>query len=62
MIQNLISSGGQKAAEQRALQLMSHVNDVNASVQAPSSVGQGSTVQPFGEVLKATAKSQFGTL
>lgn len=60
MIQNLISTGGQKAAEQRALQLQSHV--ASAQVQQAAAIGQPSTVQPFGEVLKSTAQSQFGTL
>lgn len=63
MIQSLLSSSGQQAAAQRAVQLQGYVNNaaVNpASINAPSS--QNSTIQPFGEVLKSTAQSQFGSL
>lgn len=59
MIQGLLSSGGQKAAEQRAVQLQSYVN----RQIAPSTIlnnQQTSTVQPFQEVLKSTANSEFG--
>lgn len=60
MIQNLISSGGQKAAEQRAVQLQGYVN-TQASPAAAALTGSN-TVQPFQEVLKSTAQSQFGSL
>lgn len=59
MIQNLISTGGQKATQQRAVQLQNYVN--NQIIPAVTS-DQTSTVHPFQEVLKSTAQSQFGTL
>lgn len=59
MIQNLISTGGQRAAEQRAVQLQ---NYVNSGVQPAALPSQTSTVVPFQEVLQSTAQSQFGTL
>ena len=61
MIQNLISTGGQQAAEQRAVQLQGYANNSNAQIQSPnfpSSTG----VQPFQQVLQSTAQSQFGSL
>ena len=61
MIQNLIATGGQKAAEQRAVQLQGYVN-TNALTQPVNSPSQGASVQPFQQVLQSTAQSQFGTL
>lgn len=63
MIQNLLSTSGQQAAQQRALQLQS--NAYNAAYGLPptsSPSGASTTVQPFQEVLQSTAKSQFGSL
>lgn len=59
MIQNLISTGGQKAAEQRAVQLEGYVN---SQVQPTALPNQINTIRPFQEVLQSTAQSQFGTL
>lgn len=64
MIQNLLSTSGQQAAQQRAVQLQSHVYNATNQMQAaglPSNTGT-QTVQPFQEVLQSTAKSQFGSL
>lgn len=61
MIQGLLSTGGQKATEQRALQLQGYVNNFNKQIEA-GGLPQSSTVQPFQDVLKSTAKSEFGTL
>lgn len=62
-IQNLISSGGQSAAQQRAVQLQSYVNNFGSNVQPTTALpSQTSTVQPFQEILKQTAKSEFGSL
>lgn len=58
MIQNLISTGGQKAAEQRIMQLQGR----NNSVQPTILPAQSSSVQPFQQILQETAQSQFGTL
>ena len=61
MIQNLISTGGQQAAEQRLVQLQNYAHSMEAKTQsiAPPST---TNVKPFQEVLQSTAKSQFGTL
>lgn len=64
MIQGLISSGGQQATMQRAVQLMQYANNINNQI-APipkQALTSGETVKPFQEVLQATAQSQFGTL
>jgi soluble lytic murein transglycosylase-like protein len=62
MIQNLISTSGQNASEQRTLQLQKYVNNFSAQVQDASALAESSTVQPFQDVLKSTAKSDFGML
>lgn len=64
MIQGLLSSGGQKAAEQRSVQLQSYVNNAKYGIQQPTTVmpSQTSSVQPFEQVLKSTAETQFGSL
>lgn len=61
MIQSLLSSGGQQVAAQRALQLQGYASNITTK---PASVlpSQSTSVQPFGEVLKSTAESQFGSL
>lgn len=59
MIQGLLSTSGQKAAEQRALQLR---GIQNAPTPSTNIVGQPTSVQPFQEVLQSTAQSQFGSL
>lgn len=61
MIQGLLTTSGQKAAEQRAMQLRGVQNAPN-QVQPTTIVGQPSTVQPFQEILQSTAQSQFGSL
>lgn len=64
MIQNLISTGGQKAAQQRALQLQGYTSNVNTQQVLPSSTlgANSASVQPFQEVLQQTAQTQFGSL
>lgn len=64
MIQNLISTGGEQAAKQRALQLQGYTSIAKAQQALPinASPEQISMVQPFQEVLQQTAQSQFGTL
>lgn len=64
MIQNLLSTGGQQAVQQRAMQLQNYVNNVNnPTVNIPNKVlTSDETIQPFQEVLKSTAQSQFGSL
>ena len=61
MIQGLLSSSGQKAAEQRLGQLQNYASAYNLkpTTSTPSSA---SNIQPFQEVLQSTAKSDFGTL
>ena len=63
MIQNLLSSGGQQAAQQRAVQLKSYVaqNQI-APTPAATQANQSSSVQPFQQVLQSTAQTQFGSL
>lgn len=60
-IQNLISTGGQKAAEQRLAQIQNYISTLEGKPQtiAPSST---SNVTSFQDVLQSTAKSQFGSL
>lgn len=65
MIQNLLSSSGQQVAAQRAVQLQGYVNRANNNTvmqPTPALPNQTSTVQPFQEVLKSTAQTQFGSL
>lgn len=62
MIQNLLSTGGQKASEQRAVQLQRYEQNFNNQIQSPNGVSENSAVQPFQDVLKSTANSQFGML
>lgn len=60
MIQNLLTSSGQQAAQQRAVQLQaSAYNAKLAPTGAPSQTSAGS-VSPFQEVLQSTAQSEFG--
>lgn len=60
MIQNLLTSGGQQVAQQRAVQLQGYVN--RPANQMPSNVSPAQTnVQPFQQVLQSTAESQLGT-
>jgi len=63
MIQNLLSTSGQQAAQQRAVQLQGYAYAAANGVKPTSLPGSSSsTVQPFQEVLQSTAKSQFGSL
>lgn len=63
MIQGLLSTGGQKAAQQRAVQLQNYVNVTNNQISpAANLTSQLSTnVLPFQEVLQSTAETQFGS-
>ena len=68
MIQNLLSSSGQSAAMQRAVQMNSYVNTINSqwkpiekkSIEAPQASSE--PIQSFDSVLKSTAKVKFGDL
>lgn len=63
MIQNLLSTGGQQAAQQRAVQLQAYVSKSQNQVLPTGLPAQTSVnVQPFQEVLQSTAQSQFGSL
>ena len=65
MIQGLLSSGGQQASMQRAVQLQQYANNINKPQSAPipnQALTSGETVKPFKEVLQSAAKSQFGSL
>lgn len=61
MIQNLISGGGQQAAEQRLSQIQNYVNSQTPKVQGVEPQ-KTSDVRPFQEVLQSSAKSNFGSL
>jgi len=65
MIQGLLNSGGQQVAQQRAAQLQYSTNRTNLQ-QVPQTALPASqlsaNVQPFQDVLQATAQSQFGSL
>lgn len=64
MIQGLLSSGGQQATMQRAVQLQQYANNIARTASAPipqQALTSGDTVKPFQEVLQSTAKSQFGS-
>ena len=58
MIQNLISTGGQKAAEQRVMQLQGHTTAIQPNLLP----AQTSSAQPFQQILQETAQAQFGAL
>lgn len=62
MIQNLLNTGGQQAAQQRAVQLQTYANGANSPINAVISSDKTSEmVAPFQEVLQSTAQSEFGT-
>lgn len=58
MIQGLLNTSGQQAAQQRAVQLQSSVYNANNKI-LPTSTGASSAL-PFQEVLQSTAQSEFG--
>lgn len=60
MIQNLLSTGGQQAAQQRAVQLQSYVNN-NQTIPTALPSQLSANVQPFQQVLQSTAESQLGS-
>lgn len=63
MIQGLLNTGGQQAAQQRAVQLQGYVNRSNNLAPVPGVQTQiNPNVQPFQEVLQETAQSEFGSL
>lgn len=63
MIQNLLTTGGQQASQQRALQLQGYyVNNDKVMPSVLPSQLSATTIQPFQEVLQSAAQSQFGTL
>ena len=64
MIQNLLNSGGQQIAQQRAMQLQSYVNNFNpqtGTIQTPSKTAQ-EKVKSFKQVMESDYKSGFGSL
>ena len=69
MIQNLLSSSGQSAAMQRAVQMRNQINTINSqwepvnntAINMPTSVGD-KKIEPFEKVLQAGAKVKFGDL
>ena len=68
MIQNLLSSSGQSSAMQRAAQMNSYINRLNAqwtpveSNNAVQSTANKANIESFDNVLKASAQAKFGDL
>ena len=67
MIQNLLSSSGQSSAMQRAAQMNSYINRLNAQwtpVEKTSAqaIVPNSQIESFDKVLKSSAKTKFGDL
>ncbi len=65
MIQNLLSSSGQSSAMQRAAQMNSYVNRLNAQwtpVENSANQVNAKNIESFDKVLKASAKTKFGDL
>lgn len=58
MIQSLLNTGGQQAAQQRAVQLQNTVNNQLAPTAPSTKTSIGAS--PFQEVLQSTAQSEFG--
>lgn len=73
-IQKMLSSGGQTAAMQRAMQLNGYVNSMNAKANPVQNIGKSipngissinppdNSVQSFDKVLQSYQKADFGTL
>lgn len=63
MIQGLLSTSGQQAAQQRAVQLQSSVYNAtnNIPTRVVSNTSPATSAIPFQEVLQETAQSDFGT-
>lgn len=65
MIQNLLSSSGQSAAMQRAVQMNHYANNLNAQwapVEKSATNEVNANTPEFGKVLQASAKAKFGDL
>lgn len=65
MIQNLLSSSGQSAAMQRAVQMNNYANNLNAQwtpVEKAATNTTNTETPEFGKVLQASAKTKFGDL
>ena len=67
MIQNLLSSSGQSSAMQRAAQMNSYINRLNAQwTPVESTTAQAaatkSNIESFDKVLKSSAQTKFGDL
>ncbi len=68
MIQNLLSSSGQSSAMQRAAQMNSYINRLNAqwtpveSNNAVQSTANKANIESFDKVLKSSAQAKFGDL
>ncbi len=66
MIQNLLSSSGQTAAMQRAVQMNNYVNNINSQyfpvAKSNTQSLKTDNINSFDKVLKASAKTKFGEL
>lgn len=66
MIQNLLSTSGQSAAMQRAVQMNNQINSINSQWTPVSKANpieiQNNNIQSFDKVLQASAKTKFGDL
>lgn len=64
MIQNLLSSSGQSAAMQRAVQMKSYANSLNAqwTPVEKADANAAKEIPAFDKVLQASAKTKFGDL
>lgn len=65
MIQNLLSSSGQASAMQRAVQMKSYANNLNAQwmpVEKTAVTAQSTETPSFDKVLKSSANVKFGDL
>lgn len=65
MIQKMLSSSGESAAMQRAVQMKNYVNNMNAQfspVDKQTNQTKTGEIQSFDNVLKASAKTKFGDL
>lgn len=67
MIQNLLSSSGQSSAMQRASQMNSYINRLNAQwipvdANTPQAISTKINIESFDKVLKSSAQTKFGDL
>lgn len=60
MIQNLLTSSGQQAAQQRAVQLQASAYNTKLAPTGALASTSATNISPFQEVLQSTAQSEFG--